>query len=214
MAYLRSWLNEIRDIHDKARIEYTKIQDQLEEKEKRFWESQRSRDLTVDGKERKKAVWYEERDRLKGQLRALIEDSQKKFREVRGSVERAYRDKFGIVPENVDQNAMSLLSLGIVSDHELIEMADRYKNNHTMLRVIAKYADDRAQKDKSNMELRELATRINYAGNPHLDAMDALIFTAEQGLREDRIASDGVAAVMFDKTADDLIAQYGDICSE
>lgn len=214
MAYLRSWLNEIRDIHDKARIEYTKIQDQLEEKEKRFWESQRSRDLTVDGKERKKAVWYEERDRLKGQLRALIEDSQKKFREVRGSVERAYRDKFGIVPENVDQNAMSLLSLGIVSDRELIEMADRYKDNHTMLRVIAKYADDRAQKDRNNMEMRDLAVRINYAGNPHLDAVDALIFTAEQGLREDRVVSDGIAYQMFDNTADNLIAQYGDICTE
>lgn len=214
MAYLRYYLGEIRKIYNEARVEYTKIQDQLEEKEKRFWESQRSRDLSFDGKERKKAVWYEERVHLKGQLRALIEDSQKKFREVRGSVERAYRDKFGIIPENVDQNAMSLLSLGIVSDRELIEMADRYKNNHTMLRVIAKYADDRADKNKNNMEMRDLAVRINHAGNPHLDAVDALIFVAEQGLREARGVSDGIAFGMFDKTADDLLAQYGDICTE
>lgn len=214
MAYLRTFLNEIRAAYNESRVKYTEIQDQLAEKEKRFRESQSSRDLTFEGKERKKAVWYEERDQLQGQLRDLIADSQRKFSEVRGRAELVYRDKFGIVPENVDPNAMSLLSLGIVSDRELIEMADRYRNNHTMLRVIAKYADDRAQKDRSNMELRELATRINYAGNPHLDAMDALIFTAEQGLREDRIASDGVATVMFDRTADDLIAQYGDICTE
>ena len=170
MAYLRTFLNEIRAAYNESRVKYTEIQDQLAEKEKRFRESQSSRDLTFDGKERKKAVWYEERAQLQGQLRALIADSQKKFSEVRSRAELVYRDKFGIVPENVDPNAMSLLSLGIVSDRELIEMADRYRNNHTMLRVIAKYADDRAQKDRSNMELRELATRINYAGNPHLDA--------------------------------------------
>ncbi|MBR2894562.1 MAG: hypothetical protein IKC03_02750 [Oscillospiraceae bacterium] len=214
MAYLRTFLNEIRAAYNESRVKYTEIQDQLIEKEKRFRESQSSRNLTFEGKERKKAVWYEERAQLQGQLRALIADSQKKFSEVRSRAELVYRDKFGIVPENVDPNAMSLLSLGIVSDRELIEMADRYKNNHTMLRVIAKYADDRAQKDRNNMEMRDLAVRINYAGNPHLDAVDSLIFTAEQGLREDRVVSDGIAYQMFDNTADNLIAQYGDICTE
>jgi hypothetical protein len=214
MAYLRYYLEEIREIYNEARVKYTEIQDQLEAKEKRFWESQRSRDLTSSGKERSRMVWNEERAQLQGKLSTLIEDSSKKFKETRDKVEIAYRKKYGIAPENVDPNAMSLLSLGVLSDRELIEMADRYKNNHTMLRVIAKYADDRAQKDANNMDMRNLVARINYVDNPSLDAVDAMIHVAECGLREDRVVSDGIASGMFDKTADDLIARYGDICTE
>ena len=89
-------------------------------------------------------------------------------------------------------------------------MGEKYADNATMRRMIGKYAQERADKDKENVSMRQLALVLNRRELSHLKAADTLIMWCEKGLREDRALSDGIARA-FDEQADCIIAQYGDI---
>ena len=83
-----------------------------------------------------------------------------------------------------------------------------------MRRIIGKYAGERAERDRSNIKMRDLSAKLNSSAMPHLEAVDVLTEVAAMGLRDDRKLSDNMHNQMFDKTVNTLLAQYGDICTE
>jgi hypothetical protein len=143
-------------------------------------------------------------------LDSLISKTSQSFSEAREDVDKFFGDMYRATPEKLDTNALELLKSGILTDPELSEMAEKYADNATMRRMIGKYAQERADKDRENVSMRQLAVVLNHPELPHLEAADTLIMWCEKGLREDRVLSDGIARA-FDEQADSIIAQYGDI---
>lgn len=210
IRYLRTDLERIRGIYDNARTEYTQLQDELTRLKNKLMESQKDFKLTVQGKDAARTKYNGEIAVIRSELDSLISKTSQSFSEVREDVDKFFGDMYRATPEKLDTNALELLKSGILTDPELSEMAEKYSDNATMRRMIGKYAQERADKDRENVSMRQLALVLNRQELPHLEAADTLIMWCEKGLREDRALSDGIARA-FDEQADRIIAQYGDI---
>ena len=213
MAHLSTYLNRIREEYNGYRIEYTRIHDSLKQEEDNYHKSQRSTELTLQGKRKRQDYYYEVKKELTDELHALINDSHASFQGIRNEVEKAFAKRFSISTEAIDHDAMTLLESGILSDRELVSLSNNYTTNPTMSRILGKYIGERAAM-KNDTEMRVLAERLSATVSPHLEAVDNLIYVAELGLREDRVLGDGIARGLFDKTANEIIANSGDICTE
>ncbi len=208
--YLKTDLERIRSIYNDARIKYTDLQDKLDELKKKLTDSKRDVHLTVQGKEAARVKYSEEINKARAELDALIRKTSQSFSEARSDVDRFFGDLYRATPDKLDTNALELLKSDILTDTELSSMAERYADNATMRRMIGKYAQERSDKDKSNVSMRHLAQALNRKELPHLEAADSLIFWSEKGLRDDRALSDGIAR-KYDEQADRIIAEYGNI---
>ena len=206
--YLRVDLERIRSIYNDARTEYTRLHDELDKLKTALAESQGDFKLTVRGKDAARVKYNNEITRIRTELNSLISKTSQKFAEVREDIDKFYM--FRATPDKLDTNALELLKSGILTDMELSGMAEKYADNATMRRMIGKYAQERADKDKSNVPMRKLAQALNHQELPHLEAVDTLIFWSEKGLRDDRLLSDGIAK-RYDEQADRIITLYGDI---
>ena len=210
IRYLRTDLERIRSIYNDARTEYTRLQDELTRLKNKLMESQKDFELTVQGKDAARMKYNGEIAAVRSELDSLISKTSQSFSEVREDVDKFFGGMFRATPEKLDTSALELLKSGILTDAELSEMAEKYADNATMRRMIGKYAQERADKDRENVAMRQLALVLNRPELPHLEAADTLIMWCEKGLREDRVLSDGIARA-FDEQADSIIAQYGDI---
>ena len=169
--------------------------------------------LRFKAKQNRRAYYYEVKKELTDELHALINDSHANFQGIRNEVEKAFAKRFSISTEAIDHDAMTLLESGVLSDRELVSLSNSYATNPTMSRIIGKYMGERAAM-KNDAEMRMLAERLSATVSPHLEAVDSLIYVAELGLREDRVLDDGIAREFFDKKANEIIANSGDICTE
>lgn len=216
MAVLRTYLEEIRSTYLKAREDYTRIQDAIDAAEQKWKKAAADVSLSPTGKRDAKQKRDESIRALSGELRTLIENTQRNFANTRNTVEETYRSMYSMVPEKIDANGMELLRSGILTDGDIKNLYHKYnnENNYTMLRMLAKVVDERLEKDKYNAELRNLSATIKNIGNPHLEAVDSYIYVCSMGLREERAASDNIDKKMGDHTYEQIMEQYGSISAD
>ena len=87
--------------------------------------------------------------------------------DVFGRYNRATGDK-------LDLATVELLKSGILSDNEIKALAKDFEGNVAMLRIIGKYADERASKD--NIEMIALAHSLKNAEIPYREPLERLVF--------------------------------------
>lgn len=211
MAYLHEYLNRIRDVYNKARVEYTKIMDRREDEEQRYRKLMKSGELNARGIERAKERHSETIAQINREFEALMQGTEETFSQIRTAVKFTFRDMYGLNPDKIDMNTLELLKSGIMTNDELTELAGNFEKNPTMRRMIGKYVSERSAKDPANDELRMLAAKCSVVdGTPHLDAVDALIGWSRSGLREDRMLADKIAEVYDQETAP-IFKDYGNL---
>ena len=213
-VYLRSYLEEIKNTYNEARKTYTELFNKADEVKAAWIKARSSGDLNAQGLEKAQDKYLKESADIQEQLESLISSTKKEFAAIRRRVDADFASKFKVNPDNLDMPTLELLKSGILKDSELSDLAGRFNDNITMLRLIGKYAQERADQNPNNKEIKSLAVALkNSEKMPHLEATDTLIFYAERGLRPDRITSDGIAAI-FDENADRIISESGDITAE
>lgn len=211
MAYLREYLNRIRDTYTEARGEYTALQNERESVEKRYQAKLKSGELTKTGRAKATEHYREAVAGVDRRLEDLMRKTEERFEQTRTAVDFMTKDDYGLNPEKLDMNALELLKSGIMTDSELQTMAQNFKGNPTMRRMIGKYAKERADKDPDNLAMRTLAVSAGLPeDNVPLGAVDALIGWGRSGLRSDRLLADKIAEVYEQETAD-IFKKYGDI---
>lgn len=121
-----------------------------------------------------------EYEKLRRDMRDYKADGLKPIRK---ELESAISDAFAANPEHLDANTMELLKSGILSAGEFSRLIDKAMNdnNPTMVRVIAKYAKDRADQADADRntdaarDFRAVAYKGNSVnGNDYLQAFDAM----------------------------------------
>ena len=121
-----------------------------------------------------------EYEKLRREMRDYKADG---FKPIRKELESAIADAFAANPEHLDANTMELLRSGIMSADEYNRLMSKATadNNPTMVRVIAKYAKDRADQADADRNtdaaraFRAVAYQGNSAnGNSYLEAFDAM----------------------------------------
>ena len=121
-----------------------------------------------------------EYEKLRREMRDYKADG---FKPIRKELESAIADAFAANPEHLDANTMELLRSGIMSADEYNRLMSKATadNNPTMVRVIAKYAKDRADQADAdrNTETARAFRAVAYKGNSvngnaYLETFDAM----------------------------------------
>ena len=88
--------------------------------------------------ERAKLTFEQDRQKAQDSYRERVGQLRQQMVEFSENLYRA-------TPERIDQNAMQLLSMGIITSDEMEHMAGKYVDNPPMLRIIGQYAKQKAE---------------------------------------------------------------------
>ncbi len=182
---VKEFLDKINDKYKAHRAEYERLNElfnrNAEEWKKevaRGWNSPKMQQEARDKNEAKKKEIKNALDELKTTASKDFENILAEADDVFGRYNRATGDK-------LDLATVELLKSGILSDNEIKALAKDFEGNVAMLRIIGKYADERASKD--NIEMIALAHSLKNAEIPYREPLERLVFWSENGLKDDTI---------------------------
>lgn len=179
---VKEFLDKINDKYKAHRAEYERLTEQYTRNAEQ-WKKEVARGwsnykLQQEAKERhdkeqreiKKAL-----DELRTTANTDFENILAEADDVFGRYNRATGDK-------LDLATVELLKSGILSDNEIKALAKDFEGNVAMLRIIGKYADERASKD--NIEMIALAHSLKNAEIPYREPLERLVFWGNSGIAE------------------------------
>ena len=106
---------------------------------------------------RAEADLCEARNAFDQMRRHLFDDRRKEIAAVREELEKALGDEYAADPSKVDMNTLALMNSGILTAAEYNRLIDSANaaGNHTMVRLLAQSAKDRADKVNDSDTARE-----------------------------------------------------------
>ena len=132
---------------------------------------------------RAEADLCEARNAFDQMRRHLFDDKRREIAAVRAELEKAVFDAFAADPKAVDMNTLALMNSGILTAAEYNRLIDASTaaGNHTMVRLLAQSAKDRADKVNDSDTAREyrLVAQKGKGANGHeyMEAFDFLTST-------------------------------------
>ena len=182
---VKEFLDKINDKYKAHRAEYERLTEQYTRNAEQ-WQKEIARgwsnyNLQQEAKAKHTAEQAEIRkalDDLRTTANTDFENILAEADDVLGRYNRATGDK-------LDLATVELLKSGILSDNEIKALAKDFEGNVAMLRIIGKYADERASKD--NIEMIALAHSLKNAEIPYREPLERLVFWSENGLKDDTI---------------------------
>jgi len=165
----------------------------------------------------------DEKKAIGEQIRQIPADFAKSAAAIRLECEKAFHRKYGMSPERLDANAVSLINSGVMSDSDLMRMLDDYEGNATMMRLIAAKM---SESQNETISARGKAIIEETTHTPHLDILDSIIYLQSMALRTDenngenitletgRLISDGVATKLYPQRFAELSEAAAEITSD
>lgn len=122
---------------------------------------------------------------------AAFRNHMNELNDMRANLVKAIETEYGVNPSDVDQNTMELLKSGLMSATDYLRLMENAKasGNHTMVRMIAKYAGEKAELDRrENNDLSAdglLFESISHEGNMDngqeiLNQFDVLLYVFDK----------------------------------
>ena len=143
---------------------------------------------------------------------------QEKTKEIRARMEAYVSKVYRANPEAVDESTMRLLESGIVTADELGSLSERFRDNTTMLRLMAAHAKKEARKSLDSRD-RDNSTKWNAQANYLTKAVDSSNAMAgfdtlvehsvySMTFRSGAYPSDGMRGKLWDDTYSSIAAAY------
>ena len=203
------FLTKIRETYNKAREEYTLLNDRLDKIEalrvrdiKRGWaNSQIQREDTE--------TYQNNKAEIKKQIRAVIDNTNAEYEKIKAECEAVFGEYDRATGKKVDLATVELLKSGILRPDEIKALINDFNGNSAMLRIIGDYAYKRGKEEKDN-ELFSIGTQYKDYRIPYNEHLDTLIMWGQKAMRDDRGLSDGIARV-YDEQADRIFAEAENI---
>lgn len=113
--------------------------------------------------------------------------------EIRDKMQEFATEFYRATPDRIDQSAMQLLNTGIMSADEMEHLAEQFRGNPPMLRVIGQYAlnkfDSMSDRDEGRWAYRVIGKKLQKAASSDsaLDGFDGLMEFGQNGLGTDEI---------------------------
>ena len=160
MSRFNSYAKRMNEIANATFEEYRRAETALKSAESRSKEYPRRNgaDSSYLAKSaRAEADLCEARNAFDQMRRHLFDDKRKEIAVVREELEKAVFDAFAADPKAVDMNTLALMNSGILTAAEYNRLIDASTaaGNHTMVRLLAQSAKDRADKVNDSDTARE-----------------------------------------------------------
>lgn len=114
-----------------------------------------------------------------------------KVAELRQRFDDHLNEHYSASPDKLDAATMQLLNAGICTPVELARLAERHKDNPTMLRIVAGYADkiadNRNQSHENYMTCRSIAMMASRVkdGSREMNVFDSAVTSLRYGIQND-----------------------------
>ena len=190
MSKFNSYAQKVDRIAKAAFEEYRKAEANYQKAQKAFSEYPAVLNGNVGAaymakKARAEADYLQAKEDMKA-AKAAFASHKAEIAAIRKELEADLNDHYAADPAALDNNTLELLKSGILSTSEYSRLlnAAQEANNHTMARVIAKYAGDAADqisnkygdRDQRARELRAVSyeARSSSDGSDYLEALDSM----------------------------------------
>ena len=198
------FLTKIRETYNKAREEYTLLNDRLDKIEalrvrdiKRGWANPQFQKENTKTYQKNKAE-------IKKQLSELINNTNAEYEKIKAECEAVFGEYDRATGKKVDLATVELLKSGILRTDEIKALINDFDGNLAMLSIIGDYDYKRGKEEKDN-ELFSIGAQYKDYRIPYNEYLDTLIMWGQKAMREDRGLSDGIARV-YDEQADRIFA--------
>ena len=160
MSRFNSYAKRMNEIANATFEEYRRAEAAVKSAESRYnaYPRRNNADPAYMAKSaRAEADLAEARNAFDQMRRHLFDDKRKEIAAVREELEKAVFDAFAADPKAVDMNTLALMNSGILTAAEYTRLIDASTaaGNHTMVRLLAQSAKDRADKVNDSDTARE-----------------------------------------------------------
>lgn len=160
MSRFNSYAKRMNEIANAAFAEYREKEAAVKSAESRYnaYPRRNGADPAYLAKSaRAEADLAEARNAFDQMRRHLFDDKRREIAAVRAELEKAVFDAFAADPKSVDSNTLALMNSGILTAAEYNRLIDASTaaGNHTMVRLLAQSAKDRADKVNDSDTARE-----------------------------------------------------------
>ena len=187
------YISEAQDVYKDMRGRYTKICDKLDEKAKEL--RKHANEYTAQGLNQRLDDVSAKKRELTAQLDGFGSEWEQRTKKIRNDCESWFSDKYGLSPKQVDPNGLALINSGLLSDHELLKLADSYKDNNAMKRFVGAAIQERGRAN-SDHELEATGAGMvrRSQEQPHLALFDGFCELQARGIR----TADSLNGMTFD----------------
>ena len=160
MSRFNSYAKRMNEIANAAFAEYREKEAAVKSAESRcnaYPRRNRADPAYMAKSARAEADLAEARNAFDQMRRHLFDDKRREIAAVRAELEKAVFDAFAADPKSVDMNTLALMNSGILTAAEYNRLIDSANaaGNHTMVRLLAQSAKDRADKVNDSNTARE-----------------------------------------------------------
>ena len=160
MSKFNGYARKVNEIANAAFAEYREKEAAVKSAESRYnaYPRRNGADPAYLAKSaRAEADLAEARNAFDQMRRHLFDDKRREIAAVRAELEKAVFDAFAADPKSVDMNTLALMNSGILTAAEYNRLIDASTaaGNHTMVRLLAQSAKDRADKVNDSDTARE-----------------------------------------------------------
>lgn len=160
MSRFNDYAKKLNEIANGAFEEYRRAEAAVKSAESRYnaYPRRNNADPAYMAKSaRAEADLAEARNAFDQMRRHLFDDKRREIAAVRAELEKAVFDAFAADPKSVDSNTLALMNSGILTAAEYNRLIDASAaaGNHTMVRLLAQSAKDRADKVNDSDTARE-----------------------------------------------------------
>ena len=182
---VKEFLDKINDKYKVHRAEYERL-NELYNLKAEEWKKELARGWSNQQMQKEARAKHEaEQSEIRNALEELRSTANKDFENILAEADDVFGRYNRATGDKLDLATVELLKSGILSDNEIKALADDFKGNVAMLRIIGKYAEERASKD--NMEMTVLSHNLKNAEIPYREPLERLVFWSENGLKDDTI---------------------------
>lgn len=182
---IKEFLDKINDKYKAHRTEYERL-NELYNLNAEEWKKELARGWSNQQMQKEARAKHEaEQSEIRNALEELRSTANKDFENILAEADDVFGRYNRATGDKLDLATVELLKSGILSDNEIKALAEDFNGNVAMLRIIGKYAEERASKD--NMEMTVLSHNLKNAEIPYREPLERLVFWSENGLKDDTI---------------------------
>ena len=182
---VKEFTDKIQKVYAKYREEYIEASNNIAEEEK-LWTAECRRGWRNPDEKQNTTLKHQAKEKALREAFESIEDrARAEFDEIKAECMEIFKPYGGASASMLDMPTLELLKSGILKDDELIKLADDFTDNVTMLRLIGKYAGERADVAK-DFKMKDFALKCQRASFPYLEPIDGLAYWSLKAIRADK----------------------------
>ena len=179
---VKEFLDKINDKYKAHRAEYERLNGQFTRNAEQ-WKKEIARGWSDHREQQEARAKHEtEQSTIKNSLDELRRKADTDFDNILAEADEVFGRYNRATGDKLDLATVELLKSGILSDNEIKALAKDFEGNVAMLRMIGKYAEERASKD--NMEMTVLSHSLKNAEIPYREPLERLVFWGNTSIAE------------------------------